>query len=292
MNNAPIEGIRLNKFIASSGLASRRAADTLIFEGHVTINDEPCTNPGQKVSYKDHVRVDGKSIRSKNREAIIFYKLPGYVTTKNDELGRETIYDILPPKYKHLNHVGRLDQDSEGLLVLTNDGDLANKLTHPKQKIEKEYIVTANQPFEESHLEQFLKGIYLEEGKATAKAVTRLSGRRISMVLETGMKRQIRMMCRALGYKVKKLVRVRIGAYQGLDLEFGEARVLEEGEINALLRNPTVKKAPSKKAVVPKKKYYMPKGKHGEARPSKSGSRANGAKRTNRPNNGSRGKRK
>ncbi len=238
MNNANKAGTRLNKFIASSGLSSRRGADELIFNGNVSVNNEPCLTPGYIVQPEDHVKVDGRSIRSKETLTVIFNKLPGYVTTKSDEFDRDTIYDLLPPKYSHLNHVGRLDQESEGLLVLTNDGDLANSLTHPRQKIEKEYIVTANQPFEESHLEQFLKGLYLEEGKATAKAVTRLSGRRISMVLDTGMKRQIRMMCRALGYKVKRLVRVRIGAYEGLDLEPGEAREMEPGEITALLRNP------------------------------------------------------
>ena len=249
MNNAPKEGIRLNKFIASSGLSSRRGADDLIFDGNVTVNNELCLIPGYIVKREDHVKVNGKSVRSKETQTVIFNKLPGYVTTKNDEFDRETIYDILPPKYSHLNHVGRLDQESEGLLVMTNDGNLANKLTHPRQKIEKEYLVTVNQPIEEVHLEQFLKGIYLEEGRATAKAVTRLSGRRISMTLETGMKRQIRMMCRALGYQVKKLVRIRIGAYEGFGLEPGEAREMEEGEIAALLRNPGARQM-TKKTVI------------------------------------------
>jgi len=112
-------------------------------------------------------------------------------------------------------------------------------------------LVTANQPFEEEHLEQFIKGIYLEDGRAAAKAVTRITGRRISMVLETGMKRQIRMMCRALGYQVKRLVRVRIGSYEALDLEPGEAREMEDGEIAALLRNPGKQKRPVKKRVTP-----------------------------------------
>ena len=250
MNNASKEGTRLNKFIASSGLASRRGADQLIFDGNVTVNNEPCLTPGYLVKPDDHVKLNGRSVRSKETTTVIFSKLPGYVTTKSDEFNRETIYDLLPQKYAHLNHVGRLDQESEGLLVLTNDGDLANKLTHPKQKIEKEYIVSANQPFEDEHLEQFLKGIYLEEGTARAKKVTRLSGRRISMVLETGMKRQIRMMCRALGYQVKRLVRVRIGAYTGMDLEPGEAREMADGEIGALLRNPTHKRQPEKKQVL------------------------------------------
>lgn len=256
MNNAPKEGVRLNKFIASSGQASRRGADDLIFNGNVTVNSEPCTTPGYIVKPDDHVKLNGRSVRSKDTESIIFYKIPGYVTTKHDELERETIYDVIPKKYTHLNHVGRLDQDSEGLLVLTNDGELANQLTHPRKKIEKEYIVTVNQTIEDEHLERFLKGIYLEDGVAKAKTVTRITGRRISMVLETGMKRQIRMMCRALGYKVKKLVRIRIGSYQGLDLEPGECRILEEGEIKALLRNPGNVKRPAsqKKPVTLRKK--------------------------------------
>ena len=249
MNNASKSRTRLNKIIASSGTASRRGADTLIFEGNVSVNNEVCITPSYQVKPDDHVKVNGKSVRAKEVTAIIYYKLPGYVTTKNDELDRETIYDLLPSKYGHLNHVGRLDQESEGLLVLTNDGELANKLTHPRQKVEKEYIVTANQPFEDEHLRQFLKGIYLEDGRATAKAVTRISGRRISMVLETGMKRQIRLMCRALGYQVRKLFRIRIGSYQGLDLEPGEARELEPGEISAMLRNPGRQKTPAKKRV-------------------------------------------
>ncbi len=290
MNNAPKEGSRLNKFIASSGLSSRRGADDLIFEGSVTVNNEPCLTPGYIVKRTDHVKVNGRSIRSKETSTVIFYKLAGYVTTKSDEFDRETIYDLLPQKYSHLNHVGRLDQDSEGLLVMTNDGELANKLTHPRQKIEKEYIVTVNQPFEEKHLEQFLKGIYLEEGRATAKAVSRLSGRRISMTLETGMKRQIRMMCRALGYQVKKLTRIRIGAYEGLDLEPGEAREMEEGEVSALLRNPgKSRQAPAKKRVTPggeklreektaaaRKRAYEQKSKRGGS--SRGGGRGRGGR--------------
>lgn len=231
-------GVRLNKHIASSGYASRRGADELIFKGDVTVNSEICTNPGYKVQPNDTVKIGRKVMRSKSTQTIILNKLAGYVTTKKDELERDTVYELLPNKYHHLNHVGRLDQESEGLIVFTNDGELANKLTHPKQKVEKEYLVTANQGFEQEHLEQFKKGVYLEEGKAAAKYVNRLSGRRVSMVLETGMKRQIRLMCRALGYKVIKLVRIRIGAYSAPDLEPGEIRELTEGEISAMLRNP------------------------------------------------------
>lgn len=242
--NKPTEGTRLNKHIASCGIASRRKADELIFEGKVTVNKEICINPAYRVKPSDNVNVEGKVTHCKDLVAIITHKLPGLIVTKNDELERDTVYQQLPSQYQHLNYVGRLDRDSEGLLVFTNDGTLGNALTHPKHKIEKEYIVTANQPFEDSHLNQFLKGVYLEEGRAAAKAITRITGRRISMTLDTGMKRQIRNMCRALGYQVKQLKRVRIGSYQGLDLNPGEVRELLPGEIQAMLRNPSPKNRP------------------------------------------------
>ena len=115
------------------------------------------------------------------------------------------------PKLQHLKNVGRLDKDSEGLLVLTNDGDLALKLTHPAQKVEKEYVVTLNQAFPNEVMDQLIKGVHTPEGRAKAKAVRRISPRRVKVVLETGLKRQIRYMFDAVHLKVTKLVRIRIG---------------------------------------------------------------------------------
>ena len=136
------EGARLNKFLASCGIGSRRACDALIQRGGITINGESCDNPATRVQEDDVVRLEGKRVSPRQTATILFKKPRGYVCSKQDELGRATIYELLPPKFQHLNHVGRLDRDSEGLLILTNDGDLANRLTHPSNKVEKEYRVT------------------------------------------------------------------------------------------------------------------------------------------------------
>src|SRR5690606_21277248 len=169
----------------------------------------------------DHVRVDGKRVVPNQVSVMAFHKPRGYVCTREDELGRETIYDLLPLAMHSLHHVGRLDRDSEGLLILTNDGDLSQTLMHPSKSVEKEYLVTSNQASENQHLDQFLERIYTEGGKLKAKAIERLSARRIKIVLDHGAKRQIRVMFEALGYQVTKLLRVRIGALWLGDLEPG-----------------------------------------------------------------------
>jgi pseudouridine synthase len=232
------EGVRLNKFLASCGVGSRRACDELIQAGRVEINGSPCLNLGIRVGGGDFVKVDGKRVTPKVQTTVAFHKPRGLVCSKDDELGRDTIYSLLPGTLRTLHHVGRLDLDSEGLLILTNDGDLSQRLMHPSNSVEKEYLVTANQAFENAHLDQFLEGIYTPEGKLRAKAVERLSSRRIRIVLEHGAKRQIRVMFDALGYQVTKLLRVRIGSLWLGDLEPGRWAALTPSEIGMLTRNP------------------------------------------------------
>ena len=232
------EEIRLNKFLASCGVGSRRACDALIQEGVVTVNGEPCAKPATRVTEEDTVRVDGRRVARKVENTIIFNKPKGCVCSKSDELGRATIYERLPPKFAHLNHVGRLDRDSEGLLVLTNDGELANRLTHPSNKVEKEYRVTLATAFDNEILERLVQGVHTPAGRARAKTVKRLSPRRIAMVLETGLKRQIREMLKTLGLQVTKLVRVRIGSFTDPELPSGRWRALEAPEIEALALTP------------------------------------------------------
>lgn len=229
---------RLNKFLASCGVGSRRACDELILEGRVEINGQPCLTPGVTVGPDDSVRVDGKRVRAHKTTTILFNKPRGLVCTKDDEKNRDTIYGLLPPALQHLNHVGRLDRESEGLLILTNDGDLAQKLMHPSKKVEKEYYVTANQSFENETLDNFLRGIYTPEGKLKAKTLRRQSARRVQMVLETGAKRQIRLMFKAMGMEVMKLVRVRIGSLWGGDLEQGRWRFMSDEDIALAMTNP------------------------------------------------------
>ena len=229
------DGVRLNKFLASCAVGSRRNCDELIQAGRVEVNGAPCINMGTRISPGDHVRVDGKRVMPKEPVIVAFHKPRGYVCTREDELGRETIYALLPESLRSLHHVGRLDRDSEGLLILTNDGDLSQQLMHPSKSVEKEYLVTSNQAFENAHLDQFLEGVYTTEGKLKAKSIERLSPRRLSVILDHGAKRQIRVMFDTLGYQVIKLLRVRVGGLWLGDLEPGRWAILNHKEVAMLL---------------------------------------------------------
>lgn len=250
------EEFRLNRYLASCGIDSRRKCDQLIQDGLVQVNGYACTDLSQKVSDKDFVKVEGKRVQPKQIQTIIFNKPRGCVCTKNDELERDTIYEFIPPTLGHLNHVGRLDQDSEGLLVLTNDGDLAQRLAHPSLKVEKEYLVTTNQAFDNDVLDAFLRGIFIGKGmpRAKAKSVKRLSPRRMLVTLETGMKRQIRLMCKALHLNVVKLVRVRIGMIIDTGLEPGRWAELSEEDIEMLQTNPKEQSKGHRSTPAPKTK--------------------------------------
>lgn len=229
------EGIRLNKYLASSGIGSRRGCDTLVQQGEVIVNGDVCLNPGYRVQPGDSVRASGKRIEPLLVQSIVLHKPPGLVCSRSDENGRATIYEVLPPKMHHLMHVGRLDLDSEGLLILSNDGELSQALTHPKHNIEKVYHVTVQNAFENSILSQFEKGVHTEVGKARASSVKRLSSRRMEMTLKTGLKRQIRYMVQAVGHRVKRLVRIRIGDLNLDNLAPGKWRALEASERESLL---------------------------------------------------------
>ncbi len=248
------DGTRLNKYLASCAVGSRRACDELIQTGRVEVNGEPCINMGTRISAGDHVKVDGKRVAPRETMIIAFHKPRGYVCTREDELGRDTIYSLLPASFHALHHVGRLDRDSEGLLILTNDGDLSQQLMHPSKSVEKEYLVTANQAFENAHLDQFLEGVFTTEGKLKAKSIERLSSRRIKVVLDHGAKRQIRVMFDSLGYQVQKLLRVRIGALWLGDLEPGAWATLNALEIQMLLGNPSPAKKREASDQGPKKR--------------------------------------
>jgi 23S rRNA pseudouridine2605 synthase len=229
------EGVRLNKYLASCAVGSRRGCEELIEGGRVEVNGAPCLKLATRITPADSVRVDGKRVFPKEEIVIIFHKPRGYVCTRNDELGRQTIYDLLPPAMQALHHVGRLDADSEGMLILTNDGDLSQQLMHPSKSVEKEYLVTSNQAFENAHLDQFLAGVFTEEGKLKAKHIERISARRIKVVLDHGAKRQIRVMFESLGYQVTKLLRVRIGNLWLGDLEPAKYAILNSKEVGMLL---------------------------------------------------------
>lgn len=237
-----IPGTRLNKFLASCGVASRRGCDSLIQEGLVQVNGEVCTQPGTRVLPGDSVKCRGKLHTPKETYTIALHKPAGLVCTRADEEGRPTIYSLLPKNLHHLTHAGRLDLDSAGLLIMTNDGDLGQELTHPRKSLEKLYHVTLEQAFENEALKKLLDGVYTPEGKAKAKSVRRMSARRLEMVLTTGLKRQIRYMLQAVGHRVKKLTRVQIGSYSLGDLEEGHFVPLNRKDLDSLLSNPAPKK--------------------------------------------------
>lgn len=229
------DGVRLNKFLASCGVGSRRQCDEIIRQGRVEINGSPVTELATRVGPEDHVRLDGKRMQAKQHRVIAMFKPKGLVCTKDDELGRDTIYELLPHSMHDLHHVGRLDRDSEGLLILTNDGNLSQALMHPSREIEKEYLVTLNQAFDKAHAKKITEGIYTPDGKLQAKEVERLSARRLKVVLDHGSKRQIRVMFQAIGYQVSRLLRVRIGGLWLGELESGQWAHLTEEEVNMLL---------------------------------------------------------
>jgi 23S rRNA pseudouridine2605 synthase len=229
------QGIRLNKYLASAGVGSRRACDTMVQQGEVVINGETCLSPGYRVQPEDFIKVNGRRIEPLEIQSIVLHKPAGLVCTRSDENNRATIYELLPPRLHHLAHVGRLDLDSEGLLILSNDGELTQALTHPSPKIEKLYQVTTENAFENSILNQLEKGVFTEVGKARAVSVKRISSRRLEMVLNTGLKRQIRYMIQAVGHRVKRLVRLKIGELTLDTLKPGKWRVLGKSEREALM---------------------------------------------------------
>ena len=230
-----LEGIRLNKYLASCGVGSRRACDTLVQDGQVIVNGEVCLKPSYRVQPEDQIRASGKRIEPLGVQSIVLHKPPGLICTRNDEHQRGTIYTLLPGRMQHLMHVGRLDRDSEGLIILSNDGELSQALTHPKHKIAKLYHVTLDQAFDNEILKKLEAGVYIESGKAKAESTARLSPRRMEIVLTTGMKRQIRYMVQSLHFRVKRLVRLEIGPLQLGDLRPGKWRPLRDEEREALL---------------------------------------------------------
>ena len=233
---------RLNKYIASSGLCSRRKADELIVDGKVGVNGKIITELGFYVREKDKVTVEGKLIRPQNLEYYRFYKPAGYITTQEDEKGRKTIYDIIPPELKHLKPVGRLDKDSTGLLILTNDGELINQMTHPSIKVPKVYMVTINGRFTQSNAQEMLNGIEIltdTNDKKIAYAETmpiELSDKSsiIQVVLYQGINRQIRKMFAKLGFEVKVLKRIQHAIINLDGLKKGQVKVIKPKQVKQL----------------------------------------------------------
>ena len=239
-------GIRLQKILSAAGIASRRAAETLIVNGRVSVNGVTVLELGTKADpAHDDVRVDGQRIRITARHRYILLNKPrGYMTTRKDPEGRPTVLDLLPDVREYIYPVGRLDYDSEGLLLLTNDGDLAQRLLHPSHEVEREYHARVRGVPGESAIERLRKGVVID-GRRTAPAVVRLVetglGARedqslLSITLHEGRTRQVRDMCDAIGHPVVRLKRVRFGPIADRALEVGAYRDLTTHEVGALKR--------------------------------------------------------
>jgi 23S rRNA pseudouridine2605 synthase len=226
--------VRLNRFLALAGLSSRRGAEEYIRHGRVTVNGELKTDLATQVAFSDQVRVDGQVVRTQEFVYLLLNKPADFLTTRSDERSRKTIYQLLPGDLPNLAHVGRLDKESEGLLLLTNDGDLAFRITHPKFKLEKEYLVTLDREFETEDSSKTKKGVYLSEGRARFDTIVKVNPRQVRVVLTQGLKRQVRRVFAALGYKVKRLRRVRIGSLTDRGLRPGEVRLLSQKEVGLL----------------------------------------------------------
>ncbi len=243
--------MRLNKFLAHAGIASRRAADKLIAAGRVRVNGQVVREMGVQIDpVRDQVAVDGKPVTTAQNQRLylLLNKPAGVITSRKDPEGRKTILDLIPKKYHHLHPVGRLDFQSEGLVLLTDDGDLTQRLTHPSFQHEKEYWVQIDGPVPNVVIYKFRKGVELEDGMARAR-VRRLSKipaeqrfwikddpKRtwLVFILHEGRNRQIRRMCEALDLRVRRLVRIRIESIHLGDLKPGQWRPASSRQIRAI----------------------------------------------------------
>ncbi len=223
------EPIRINKFIAQSTSLSRRKADDAILDGRVTINKKLATT-GSTISSNDTVTLDGKPlIHNPETKTIIIHKPVGYVCSRDGQ-GSQTVYDLLPENLQHLNYVGRLDKDSSGLLLITNDGNLAEQLTHPRYGKTKRYEVELDKPLEPLH-QQIISnhGIKLEDGvsKFAVNKLNQVSGRQYEVIITEGRNRQIRRTFEGLGYTVTGLHRTNFGLYSLGDIKPGQFREID-----------------------------------------------------------------
>ena len=238
--------MRLNQYLAKAGFGSRRACEELILEGAVTINGHRLKELATRVGEQDNVLVHGKPVKMPLSIVAILHKPAGYLCTSPDATTERTIYDLLPAGWPRVVYVGRLDKDSEGLLVVTNDGELAQRLTHPSTKMRKTYIVTLNRDFDFALAAKMKKGFPIEPGFARMEDIFRVGPRTVKVVLTQGLKRQIREMFYRVGYEVRRLVRVQVGNLILGNLAAGQHRVLTQDDVKRSFPSGSASKPPRK----------------------------------------------
>jgi 23S rRNA pseudouridine2605 synthase len=228
--------VRLAKFLAHGGVASRRKAEQLIAKGIVTVDGEVVTDPARDVEAANDVRVNGAPVGAEPREVWAVNKPAGVVSTAREPGARPAVVSLVDSPAR-LYPVGRLDANSTGLLLLTNDGELANRLTHPRYEVAKTYRATLARPLPEEDLRRLREGVELEDGPTAPASVRRLGEREIEIVLREGRNRQVRRMVEAVGNRVATLCRVAFGPLPLGELREGEARRLGDGEIARLWKD-------------------------------------------------------
>lgn len=231
--------MRINKYLSSTGLASRRKSEEYVRAGRILVNGKVITDLAFDISEKDIVMFDGKPLVQNQYKYIMLHKPKGYITSTSDEKGRKTVMDLVPSEYKMVKPVGRLDYDTEGLLLLTNDGDLANKLTSPQNAIEKTYQVTIEGKISESQLAVMRAGVVID-GIRLKKCKVQLveqteRGAKLQVKITEGKNRQIRKMFDAVGINVSFLKRTAIAELKLGGLSRGKIRELKDFEIEYLL---------------------------------------------------------
>ena len=231
------EDIRLNKYLSNAGICSRREADVLIQTGVVTVNDVIVLEMGHKVMPSDKVRYDGETINAEKKRYVLLNKPKDFITTMDDPWGRKTVMSLVSKACRERVYpVGRLDRETTGLLLFTNDGDMAKKLTHPRHKSSKIYHVELNKPVKLEDVQKLLTGIELEDGKTNFDKAEYVkdSSREIGVELHSGKNRIVRRMFESMGYEVVKLDRVQFAGLTKKDLPRGHYRHLTEKELSFL----------------------------------------------------------
>jgi 23S rRNA pseudouridine2605 synthase len=231
--------VRLAKFLAHSGVASRRAAEQLVRDGRITVGREVVTDPARDVDETSQVAVDGEPVAPETLEVHMLNKPAGVVSTAKDTHGRRTVTQLIPSG-RRLYPVGRLDADTTGLILMTNDGELANRLTHPRYGVARTYLArVGGGAVRESALRRLRQGVELDDGPTQPAKARRIESDLIELTIKEGRKRQVRRMCEAIGHPVVELSRIAFGPLRLDELKPGRHRRLTAAEVERLRQSPS-----------------------------------------------------